>query len=128
MDSIYFENKGDFSKTFKFLNTLTKGNYMRAMLEKYGKRGVEALAAATPVRTGETASSWGYEIEEKDGKITLTWTNSHVEKHVNIALILQYGHATRNGGYVRGIDYINPALKPIFEAMALEAWKEVRDA
>ena len=72
MDSIYFENKGDFSKTFKFLNKLTKGNYMRAMLEKYGQRGVAALAAATPVRTGETASSWGYEIKEEEGKITLT--------------------------------------------------------
>lgn len=125
MDSIYFENKGDFSKTFKFLNHLTKGAYMKAMLEKYGKRGVEALAAATPVRTGKTASSWSYEIEEKDGKISVTWTNSNIENHVNIALIIQYGHATRNGGYVRGIDYINPALQPIFDAMALEAWKEV---
>lgn len=125
MNAIEFENEGDFSATFKFLNGLTKGNYMRAMLEKYGKRGVEALAAATPVRTGRTASSWNYEIEEKDGKITLAWTNSHIEKNVNIALILQYGHATRNGGYVMGIDYINPALKPIFDAMAVEAWKEV---
>ena len=125
MDMIYFENKGDFSKTFKFLNKLTKGKYMRAMLEKYGQRGVAALAAATPVRTGETASSWGYEIKEEEGKISLTWTNTHVEKGVNIAIILQYGHATRNGGYVTGIDYINPALQPIFDRMALEAWEEV---
>ena len=125
MDSIYFENKGDFSKTFKFLNNLTKGQYMISMLEKYGQRGVAALAAATPVDTGRTASSWGYEIKQGDGKITLTWTNTHVENGVNIAIILQYGHATRNGGYVAGRDYINPALQPIFDAMALEAWEEV---
>lgn len=127
MAAIEFENKGDFSSTFKFLNKLTKGNYMYSMLEKYGKRGVEALAAATPVRTGLTASSWNYEITEENGKVTLAWTNSHIENNVNIALIIQYGHATRNGGYVRGIDYINPALQPIFEAMAIEAWKEVTD-
>jgi hypothetical protein len=125
MDCIYFNNTGNFNKTFEFLNGLTKGNYMTAMLEKYGKRGVEALAAATPIDTGLTASSWDYEIEEKNGSFTITWVNSHIEKGINIALILQYGHATRNGGYVRGIDYINPALKPIFDAMAAEAWKEV---
>lgn len=125
MDNINFVNKGDFSKTFKFLNKLTKGNYMRAMLEKYGQRGVAALATATPVDSGLTASSWGYEIKEGDGTISLTWTNSHVEKGVNIAIILQYGHATRNGGYVSGRDYINPALQPIFDRMAIEAWEEV---
>ena len=125
MNGISFTSKGDFSKTFKFLNNITKGKYLRSILEKYGQRGVAALSASTPVKTGLTASSWNYEITEDNDSFTITWTNSNINKGVNVALLLQYGHATRNGGYVTGIDYINPALKPIFDELANAAWKEV---
>lgn len=97
----------------------------RSVLEKYGRKGVAALSAATPVDTGETASSWDYEIVEENGHISVHWTNSNIVDGVNIALILQYGHGTGTGGYVQGIDYINPALRPIFDEMAEAAWKEV---
>ena len=95
------------------------------ILNKYGKMGVSALAAATPVDTGKTADSWIYEIETSKDSYTITWSNTNVNNHVNIALILQYGHATRNGGYVSGRDYINPALQPVFDQIAEEAWREV---
>lgn len=122
--SITISSKGDFSKT---LNFLQKAANIRKVirLEKYGKMGVDALAQATPKDTGETASSWGYEITETDGSLSIVWTNSHKNNGVPIAIILQYGHATGTGGYVQGIDYINPALRPIFEQIADEAWKEV---
>lgn len=94
-------------------------------LDKYGKRGVEALQNATPVDTGLTKYSWYYTIENEKGNVSLSFHNSHVNNGVNIALILQYGHATKNGGYVEGIDYINPALQPIFQELADEAWREV---
>lgn len=125
MAAITFTSKGDFSKSFKFFNKLLKGNYMKAMLEKYGQRGVAALASATPVDTGKTASSWSYEISIEENVITITWNNSNINKGVNIAVLLQYGHGTRNGGYVAGRDYINPAIQPIFDTMANEAWEEV---
>ncbi len=95
------------------------------VLERYGLRGVEALSAATPVRTGMTAISWSYDIVQNEDGYSIIWKNDNINKYVNIALILQYGHATRNGGYVQGIDYINPALKPIFDELAKAAWKEV---
>ena len=116
--------KGDFQKTDKFLSNLV-GKYYRRKLDHYGKMGVNALAAATPVDTGKTAASWSYEIVEEDGRLAIHWTNSNIQRGINIAVILQYGHATRNGGWVEGIDYVNPAMKPIFEKMAEEAWKEV---
>lgn len=116
--------KGNFNKTEKFLKKSFGKNYLD-VLEKYAKQGVEALSHATPIETGETAISWGYKIVKKDSSISIIWTNSHIEDGVNIAVILQYGHATRNGGYVSGRDYINPALRPIFDAMAKAAWKEV---
>ena len=116
--------RGNFSNTEKFLSKAQKVN-IRHILEKYGMMGVNALSVATPYRTGKTASSWGYDISIQDGKLTISWTNSNVNKHVNIALILQYGHGTRNGGYVEGIDYINPAMRPVFEKIANEAWNEV---
>lgn len=95
-------------------------------LSKYGEMGVQALVEATPKRTGETANSWYYEILETPTGVSIVWNNSHVEKgYANIALLLQYGHGTRNGGYVQGIDYINPALAPIFEKIAKSAWEEV---
>ncbi len=116
--------KGDFKNTEKFLDRAKRIN-LRNVLNRYGEIGVNALAAATPVDTGKTASSWGYHLEISDESSSIIWTNSNVNKGVNIAIILQYGHGTRNGGYVRGRDYINPALAPIFEDLASDAWKEV---
>lgn len=116
--------RGDFKKTEKFLKK-SFGNKWRSVLEKYGQLGVEALSAATPVDTGLTASSWEYEIIQNQSGMSVVWNNQNIVNHVNIALILQYGHATRNGGWVEGLDYINPALKPIFDKIADNAWKEV---
>lgn len=121
---ITIRQKGDFKKTEKFLKKSLGRDY-RKVLEKYGEVGVRALSDATPVESGITASSWYYEIVQKDSYISIVWKNSNVQNGVNIAVILQYGHATRNGGYVEGRDYINPALKPVFEALADAAWKEV---
>lgn len=121
---ITFRHKGDFSKTEKFFNRLLKRDYLN-VLERYGRAGVDALAAATPKDSGETAASWHYEIDHNGKETTIAFTNSHVNKGVNIAIILQYGHGTRNGGYVQGRDYINPAIQPIFDKIADDAWKEV---
>lgn len=121
---IVLKNKGDFSKTTNFLKRITKLDY-KSILSKYGKMGADALAKATPIDTGLTASSWSYEIVEDDGGATIYWKNSNVVKGVSIAVILQYGHGTGTGGYVEGIDYINPALRSIFEGIADDAWKEV---
>ena len=125
MSMITFRHKGSFSNLEKMLRK-SMGLRYRHVLEKYAQQGVESLRAATPMATGETAASWGYEIVEGNGTLSIHWTNSHINKGVNIALILQYGHGTGTGGYVQGVDYINPALKPIFDAMADAAWKEVR--
>lgn len=121
---IVFTQKGDFKKTEKFLNKASKVEYFRK-LEKYAREGVKALSAATPVDTGKTAASWSYEIRQTKGSASIYWTNSNVNKGVPIAIILQYGHGTNNGGYVQGVDYINPALRPVFERLAEETWKEV---
>lgn len=121
---IKVRTKGDFSKTEKLLKKSLGRNY-RSVLEKYGEMGVEALASATPIDSGETALSWNYEIIQNGSSLSVIWTNSHIEKGVNIAIILQYGHGTKNGGYVEGRDYINPALRPIFDKLADAAWKEV---
>lgn len=119
-------SKGDFNTLEKYLKKSLGRNY-RSVLEKYGQLGVQSLAAATPVDTGRTASSWTYDIIENESKGTMSieFRNTNINKGVNIALILQYGHATRNGGYVAGRDYINPALQPIFDKLAEDAWKEV---
>lgn len=116
--------KGDWKKTMSFLQSAKKLSF-DDILNKYGNEGVRALSEATPVDTGKTASSWSYEIEKTRGGATITWTNSNVVNHVNIALILQYGHGTRNGGYVVGRDYINPAIQPMFDKMVEDAWREV---
>lgn len=121
---IKFVHKGDFSKTEKFLRHASEADY-RHILEKYAQEGVSALASATPVDSGKTADSWSYEISINKGSCSIIWTNSNVNKHVNIAIILQYGHGTRNGGYVQGRDYINPAIRPIFDSMADEAWSYI---
>lgn len=124
---VKIRQKGSFKKIDRFLSKISKNHYVH-ILEKYGKQGVAALAEATPKDTGLTAQSWSYRIEENEKGYILTWENSNVNKYVNIALLLQYGHGTRNGGYVSGIDYINPALAPIFEKIAGDAWKEVTSA
>lgn len=117
--------KGDFKQTEKYLKKSMGLDY-RSVLEKYAREGVNALSAATPVESGETAMSWDYEIEQKGSSISIIWKNYNINQGVNIAVILQYGHATRNGGWVEGRDYINPALRPIFDALAEAAWKEVK--
>lgn len=121
---ITFRHTGDFKNTIKFLKKISEKAFLKK-LESYAKMGVQALANATPKRTGKTAASWGYEISYGGDDISIIWTNSNINNGVNIAVILQYGHGTKNGGYVRGIDYINPAIQPIFEKMANDLWKEV---
>ena len=121
---IGFRQKGDFSKTTKFLTKL-KQNVDISTFEKYGKKGVAALASATPVDSGLTANSWYYKIEKTNGSISLLFGNSNIQNGVPIAVILQYGHGTRNGGWVQGRDYINPAIQPIFDQIVKEAWGEV---
>lgn len=121
---ISIKQKGDFSKTEKFLKKSFGRNYID-VLEKYAQQGVAALSAATPIDSGRTAVSWEYEIIQNNSTISIIWKNTNDNKGANIALMLQYGHGTRNGGYVSGRDYINPALQPIFDKMADAAWKEV---
>ena len=121
---IRFRQKGDFSKLTRFLER-AKEVVRLGDLDKYGREGVAALASATPVESGLTASSWYYEITNKNGSAAITFYNSNVNKGVPIAIILQYGHGTRTGGWVQGRDYINPAIQPIFDKIANEAWREV---
>ena len=121
---IKLTSKGDFNKTLKFLKKMESFD-VNNILERYAKEGVSALAAATPVDSGQTANSWGYEIVTKGETARIHWTNTHQNKGVYIAIILQYGHGTRNGGYVQGRDYINPAIRPVFDKIADAAWKEV---
>lgn len=124
---ITIRQKGDFKKTERFLTRAQRIN-LRNVLTKCGEVGVEALRQATPSDTGKTANSWSYEVVIGDGSSSVFWSNSNVNKGVNIAIILQYGHGTRNGGYVKGRDYINPALQPIFDEIAETAWKEVTES
>lgn len=121
---ISFRQKGDFSKLTRYLERVKEAARL-SILDKYGREGVAALSSATPVDTGETANSWFYEIERSTGSATITFCNSHINKGVPIAIILQYGHGTGTGGWVEGRDYINPAIQPIFDEIASEAWKEV---
>lgn len=119
------KQSGDFKKSLTFLSRLKKRN-IRPILEKYGRLGVEALAEATPKDTGKTAASWEYEIKMEQSGAVLCWKNTNVVDGMPVAVLLQYGHGTRNGGYVQGVDYINPAMKPIFDRIAEELWNEVR--
>ena len=122
---IQLRSKGDFSKTEKFIDGIRQKRY-RNVLNRLASKGVAALASATPKRTGKTANSWYYEIEEGENYTSIVFKNSNISQNwANVAILLQYGHGTRNGGYVEGIDYINPALKPIFDEIADKAWKEV---
>lgn len=122
--AIVIKHHGSFKKTerlFKNLNRFQISN----ILDKYGKIGVDALSASTPINSGETSKSWGYEVEKTQSGYAIVWTNSNINDGVNIAVILQTGHGTGTGGYVKGKNYINPALRPVFDALANEAWQEV---
>ena len=121
---ITFRQKGDFSKLTRYLERV-KEVIRRGDLDKYGRAGVSALASATPIDTGLTASSWYYKIEHSNGSAVISFHNSNIQNGVPIAIILQYGHGTGTGGWVEGRDYINPAIRPIFDAIANDAWREV---
>ena len=121
---ITIKHHGSFKRTEGMLNRMSKFE-IRSILNKYGNKGVAALSAATPKDTGLTASSWEYQISKTGTGYSITWNNTNVNNGVNIALILQLGHGTGTGGYVQGVDYINPALASIFEQLADEAWQEV---
>ncbi len=116
--------KGDFSKTNKYLTRLKEKARIK-IADEYGRRGLEALAENTPVDTGLTAASWSYSVERSPGSISIVFSNSNVIDGVPIAIILQYGHGTGNGGWVEGRDYINTALRPIFDSLAEDAWKDI---
>lgn len=123
---ISFRHRGDFKKTERFLKKAEKVGFLDT-LEVYGKRGVEALASATPVHSGLTANSWRYEIHTSPDDCAIYWINDNVQDGwFNVAVGLQYGHGTRNGGWVAGVDYINPAICPIFEEIAQAVWREVQ--
>lgn len=121
---IKFRQKGDYSKFTRYLERI-KEVVKLGDLDEYGRAGVAALASATPVESGVTAASWRYEIDHSQGSITISFYNDNVNKGVPIAIILQYGHGTGTGGWVEGRDYINPAIQPIFDKIAEDAWKEV---
>lgn len=127
MGSVSFNVSGSFKNLEKFLQKTSRGDHFRN-LDRYGKEGVDALASATPIDSALTSTSWDYEIKRSGKSTSIVWTNSHVEDGVPIAIILQYGHATGNGGYVQGRDYINPALKPVFDKIAENVWKAVTSA
>lgn len=124
MPMVSFKQKGDFSKLNTYLEKLLDVANL-SILDKYGREGVLALERATPKDTGKTSQSWDYEIIRSPNSVTLGFSNDNFVNGVPIAIVLQYGHATGNGGYVQGRDYINPALQPIFDQIAEEAWKEV---
>jgi len=122
---VTFRQKGDFSKATRFLEKAKELVHL-GDLDKYGRAGVAALASATPVDSGLTASSWYYEIKNQNGVASISFLNSNIQDGVPIAIILQYGHGTGTGGWVEGRDYINPAIQPIFDQIAKQAWEEVK--
>jgi hypothetical protein len=121
---ITITQKGNFSTVERYLNRL-KQSQRYAILNKYGSLGVAALSNATPTETRQTAESWSYTIEQRPGYYSIRWHNSHVEDGIPIVVLLQYGHGTGTGGYVQGRDFIMPAIRPVFDQIAAEAWKEV---
>lgn len=122
-----FEVSGGFTKTERFLNRMKRREYLN-VLDEFGRDGVQALRNATPVDSGATAEAWDYEIKRTRNYTEIVWTNSNINDGVPIAVILQYGHGTGTGGYVQGRDYINPAIRPIFDKIAEKAWKVVTSA
>lgn len=125
MSGISFKHKGDFSKLDKYLNEVRKAVRKDTIFDKYGRAGVAALSSATPVKTGLAAQSWYYEVEQSSSSVRIVFYNSDVENGFPVAIMLQYGHGTGTGGWVEGRDYINPAIQPIFDKIAEDAWKEV---
>lgn len=121
---ITFKHTGSFKNIEKFLHKASRTNIL-SILDKYGRQGVTALASATPTDSGLTADSWKYEVRNTKGSYSITWTNTNVVDGVPVAILLQYGHSTKNGGFVQGRDFINPAIQPIFDKIAEELWKEV---
>ena len=121
---VQIKTKGDFKNTLKFFNSALNRQYIQ-ILRKYGDLGVNALASATPVDTGKTSESWEYKIEQSNGSIRIYWTNTNIQKGIPIAIILQTGHGTGTGGYVQGRDYINPAIRPIFDKIAEDVWRDL---
>jgi hypothetical protein len=129
MSSFSFESSGSFNSLEQFLKAASRGDIISSVLDKCGREGVAALASATPLDSGETKNSWNYKVEKTKGSYSIIWTNTH--KTVDgdpIAIILQYGHGTGGGGYVQGRDYINPAMKPVFNNIADKVWKAVTSA
>lgn len=124
MSMITVSGTGDFKKTYESLKKVSRFD-IRRILEKYGEEGVRALSQATPVKSGLTARSWSYEIQGQHGSYSIFFKNSNINKNVNIAIIIEYGHGTRNGGYVHGRPYINQAITPVFDKIANDAWREV---
>jgi hypothetical protein len=118
---------GSFKKTESFLEFMRAGKEFKD-LDRYGRMGVDALSNASPRDTGRMASSWGYQIGHTDGVYSISWFNTDREGGINVAVILQYGHGTGTGGYVVGIDYINPAIRPIMERALEDMWRQVRNA
>lgn len=121
---ITIESQGEWKMTRNWFDRMTKLD-LALIMNQFGREGAATLASATPSRTGATAKSWNYEVTRKGNNWKITWTNSNVNKGANIAVLIQYGHGTRNGGYVVGRDYINPAIRPVFDKIAKKAWKEV---
>lgn len=122
---ISMKSTGNFKKTIKFLNFVSGGKYIEDVLRKYGDKGIEALSHNTPKDTGKTANSWYYEIEHDSNHCQIAWFNSEMAGGVPLVILIQYGHATKSGGFVQGIDFINPVMKPIFDKIADEIWREV---
>lgn len=121
---IKITHRGNFNKTEKFFSRSKKLDHRR-ILEAYAEKGVSVLSSATPKDTGKTAGSWDYNILITRKGYKIVWSNTHVSNGVVIAIIIQYGHGTRNGGYVQGRDFINPAMRPVFDGLATDIWKEV---
>lgn len=124
---ISFSSRGDFKNLEKFLKTMSKNDIFRA-LDEFGRQGVDALSSATPVESGQTATSWSYEVSKTGRSYSISWTNSHIVDGRPIVILLQYGHGTGTGGYVQGRDFINPTIKPIFDKIAESVWKAVTSA
>jgi hypothetical protein len=123
--TIAFKHSGSFTKLEKFLIKNNKRDYT-SLLKIYGDLGVQALSQATPKKTGLTAGSWYYDIVDNEDSVSIQWKNRNLQNGVNVAILLQYGHGTGTGGYVQGIDYINPAMRPIFETIADKAWEAIK--
>jgi len=120
-----FSSKGDYKRTEAFLKMMANGDLFQS-LDKYGMKGVNALSKATPVDSGLTANSWKYRVIQDPNRPGVEWYNTNVQNGTQIAVLIQYGHGTRNGGYVQGRDYINPAIRPVFDQIVADIWKQVK--